>query len=190
MLRTNLSTRPFYNERAVHGILTIAAILVLLLTLFNVFEIVILSRKQSELGGKAAAAEARARELRAHAAQVRQGIDTRKLETISGAAREANTIIGQRLFSWTELLNQLETTLPENVRITSMRPRVEPDGIIIQLSVVARRAQEINQFLGNLENTRAFADMLSRNENLSEEGLEATVEGRYLPSAGSPKATR
>jgi Tfp pilus assembly protein PilN len=190
MLRTNLSTRPFYNERAVHGLLTMAGVLVLVLTLFNVFEIVVLTGKQSELGSKAAAAETRARELRAHAAQTRQGIDTKKLETISGAAREANTIIGQRLFSWTELLNELETTLPEEVRITSMHPRVEPEGIIIQLTVVARRAQDINQFLGNLEATHAFTDMLSRNEVLSEDGLQATVEGRYVPPAGSATGTR
>ena len=28
MLRTNLSTRPFYNERGVHGVLGVAALIV------------------------------------------------------------------------------------------------------------------------------------------------------------------
>src|SRR5204862_6663350 len=50
MLRTNLSTRPFYNERAVHALLTVAGLVVLVLTIFNLYEIVVLSREQSELG--------------------------------------------------------------------------------------------------------------------------------------------
>ena len=193
MLRTNLSTRPFYNERGVHMLLALIGLLVLALTLFNLFEVVVLTKKQSELGGNAAAAEARARELRAHAAQVRQGIDTKRLDAISGEAREANAIIGQRLFSWTELLNQLETTLPDDVRITSMHPRVEADGAItMQLNVTSRRSDDINQFLGNLEGMGAFADMLTRDEVPDEDGLlHATVEGRYLPSSTSaPKEGR
>ena len=35
MLRTNLSTRPFYNERAVHLLLALAAVIVLALTAFR-----------------------------------------------------------------------------------------------------------------------------------------------------------
>ena len=36
MLRTNLSTRPFYNERAVHVGIVVAALLVLAITALNV----------------------------------------------------------------------------------------------------------------------------------------------------------
>jgi Tfp pilus assembly protein PilN len=184
MLRTNLSTRPFYNERAVHALLTVAGGLVLLLTIFNVYEIAVLSKEQSDLGNRASVSETRARELRAHATQIRQGLDPKQLDAISGEAREANFIIGQRLFSWTELLNRLETTLPEEVRITAMRPRVESDGsITIQMNINGRRFEEINRFLENLEATGAFSDMLPRDEITTEEGLhQATIEGHYLPS--------
>jgi Tfp pilus assembly protein PilN len=190
MLRTNLSTRPFYNERAVHALLTIAGLVVLVLTIFNLYEIVVLSREQSELGSRASVSETRARELRAHAAQIRQGLDPKQLDAIFGEAREANAIIGQRLFSWTELLNRLETTLPEEVRITAMRPRVENDGsITIQMNITGRRFEDINRFLENLEGTGAFTDMLPRDEITTEDGLhQATIEGHYLPSAGPAPA--
>jgi Tfp pilus assembly protein PilN len=186
MLRTNLSTRPFYNERAVHALLTVAGLLVLVLTIFNVYEIVVLSKEQSDLGSRASVSETRARELRAHATQLRQGLDPKQLDTISGEAREANAIIGQRLFSWTELLNRLETTLPEEVRITAMRPRVESDSsITIQMNITGRRFEDINRFLENLEATGAFTDMLPRDEITNEDGLhQATIEGHYLPSGG------
>lgn len=190
MLRTNLSTRPFYNERAVHALLAAAGTLVVALTVFNVIEIVVLSGRQSQLSASAASATTRARELRAHALQVRQGINAKQLEAIAGAAREANAIIGQRLFSWTDLLNRLETTLPDDVRITSMRPRVERDGTVtIQLAVVGRRVADLEQFMHSLEATGAFADVFSLEDTTTEEGqTQALVEGRYLPPAGRAPA--
>ena len=40
MLRTNLSTRPFYNERAVQMALVAAAVLILAVTAFNAIELI------------------------------------------------------------------------------------------------------------------------------------------------------
>src|SRR5262249_51448469 len=44
MLRTNLSTRPFYNERAVHVVLALIGGLVLALTLVNINKVIGLSK--------------------------------------------------------------------------------------------------------------------------------------------------
>ena len=41
---------------------------------------------------------------------------------VTAAAKEANDLIEQRTFSWTELFNHLEATLPENVMLTAVRP--------------------------------------------------------------------
>jgi len=183
MLRTNLSTRPFYNERAIHASLMVAAIVVLLLTVFNVTQIVVLTRRQNELGARAAAAEREAQEFRADALKIRQGLDPKQMQTIAGAAREANALIDRRLFSWTNLLNHLETTLPDDVRIASIRPKIDRDGTInVALSIVGRRVQDIDQFMENLEATGAFADVLSLDENVNEDGtLQAVIGGRYVP---------
>ena len=43
MLRTNLSTRPFYNQRAVHLLLALAGVVVVVLTAFNAIRIIALS---------------------------------------------------------------------------------------------------------------------------------------------------
>jgi len=181
MLRTNLSTRPFYNERGVHGLLGLTAVIVVALTIFNLTQIALLYRRQSELSRQTAAAETRARELRAGAARTRQALNTKQLDATSKAAREANAIIGQRLFSWTDLLNGLETTLPDDVRITALRPRVERDGsIIVQMTVAGRSVEDIDQFISNLEATAAFSDVLAPEDTTSDEGLvQATVQGKY-----------
>jgi hypothetical protein len=182
MLRTNLSTRPFYNERGVHAGLALAAIIVIVLTVFNLAQIVVLSRRQSDLNSRAATAEGRAQELRMHAGSVRRGINPKDLDAVSSAAHEANELIGLRLFSWTDLLNRLETTLPEDVRITSMRPVIDKDGkITIAMNVVGRRVEDIDRFMANLEGTGAFADVFSRDETSTEDGLlQTSIEARYL----------
>jgi Tfp pilus assembly protein PilN len=183
MLRTNLSTKPFYNERGIHAALAIVVLIVIALTVFNVTQIVSLSHAQSALDSRAAAAENQARQFRSHAASVRQGINPKQIDAISDAAREANVLIGQRLFSWTDLLNRLETTLPDEVRITAMRPRVEKDGsVTVSLGVVGRRVEDINQFMGSLESNGSFADVFDQEESATEDGLRlATIQARYLP---------
>ena len=184
MLRTNLSTRPFYNERAVHGVLGVTALIVVALTIFNLTQIVLLTRRQSSLSSQASAAETRAAELRAHAARTRQAVNAKQLEAISGAAREANTIIGQRLFSWTDLLNRLENTLPDNVRITALRPSVARDGTItVTMTVDAQSVDDIEQFMANLEETTAFSDVYPLDDEPAEDGgVRASLEGKYAPA--------
>jgi Tfp pilus assembly protein PilN len=184
MLRTNLSTRPFYNERGVHAVLLVAAVVVAALTLFSVTQIVLLTRRQTSLGREAAAAETRAAELRAHAAQMRAGVNARQLEEISGAAREANAIIGQRLFSWTGLLTTFEKTLPDNVRITSLRPNVDRDGTItVTITVNAQSVDDIEQFMANLEATKAFSDVYPLDDEPADGGgVRASLEGKYVPA--------
>ena len=68
MLRTNLATRPFYNERLVHWLLGAAALLVVLFTAFNVSEFLRLSGRQGGLEADIARDEATARTMTARAA--------------------------------------------------------------------------------------------------------------------------
>lgn len=181
MLRTNLATRPFYNERGVHGLLGLAALVLAALTIFNIAQIVLLSQRRVALGEQIAAADSRTQQLRARAAEARQATDPKQIAQISSEAREANAIINQRLFSWTDLLNRLETTLPDGVRITLLRPGVEQDGsVTVQMTVTARRIEDIEDFMARLERTTAFSGVYPRDDIPTDDGLvQATLEGKY-----------
>lgn len=183
MLRTNLSTKPFYNERLLHLVLGLVGAMAIALTIFNVTQIAGLSRQQADLTNRAMAAERQAQDLRAQAAAVRRGLNPAELRAVAAAAGEANLLINRRLFSWTDLLNRLETTLPDAVRITAMRPDIDRNGTItIYMTVVGRRVEDIDQFMESLEATSAFADVLSREEISRDDGLrQASIEGRYTP---------
>lgn len=190
MIHTNLSTRPFYNERAVWVWLSALALVVASATVFNVTRLLQYSRSDTELASQAARDETRTTELRTAAAALRAGVDSTQVEAASLEARLANDLIDRRTFSWTELFNRFETTLPDEVRITSVRPRVEDDRrIILAITVLARSVDDVDQFFQRLDETGAFDGLLSREERVNEQGqLEASLETMYVPKPAAPSA--
>jgi Tfp pilus assembly protein PilN len=190
MIRTNLATRPFYNERAVRLTLVVLGILALAATVFNVTRVIQLSRRDTQLVMQSARDEARAADLGTSAALLRGTIDTKALERASADARQANELIDRRTFSWTELFNRLETTLPDDVRITAIQPRLDPKrGIVLTLMVLAKGVDDVNQFMENLEATGAFADLIAHENHFDEQGqLAAALDTAYRPMAAPSSA--
>lgn len=185
MISTNLSTRPFYNERLVHTLLGIVAVAVLAVSALNAWTIVSLSGKDGEQNAQAARAEKKTEEARRAADRIRRSIDPAQLKAVTADAVEANRLIEERTFSWTQLLSDFEKTLPADVRITAVTPKIERDGSMsIQVGIVARRAEDVNDFVEKLESQAGFADVVPRQEAVNNEGLrEIVLAGRYVGNA-------
>ncbi|MGH9143435.1 MAG: PilN domain-containing protein [Vicinamibacterales bacterium] len=192
MIRTNLSTRPFYNERIVRLWLLAIALGVLAATAFNVSRVLRYSRSDTRLATQASSDEARAGDLRRQAARLRASVDPRQVDFAAADAKQANDLIDRRTFSWTELFNRFETTLPDDVRIAAVKPRVDPDrGILLTINVSAKSVDDVNAFIENLEKTGAFANIRPADERTDEAGLLASVlEAVYVPSVGKPASGR
>jgi len=187
MIRTNLSTRPFYNVRAVQVALAAVVLIVLAVTVFNVAQIIRLSASQRTLGAQAQAAEQEAARLRAEAAQIRRRIDPKELEIVALAAREANAIIDQRTFSWTDLFSHLEATLPADVRATEITPR--PATSLVGIRVQARSVEDLGEFIDGLEKTGAFHDVLPKSEvTMENDVIEADIDARYTQPRDAAEA--
>jgi type IV pilus assembly protein PilN len=186
MLRANLATRPFYNERAVQFVLGAVALLVLAVSAFNAFELIRLTKSQQTLGAHAVDAEREAARLRSEAATIRGQINAKELDVVANAAREANSIIDQRAFSWSDLFDQLEHTLPDDVRITAVEPTLSPQGqFIVNIAVQARRSEDLDAFIEALEKTGSFRDVITPAEETNEQGLlVAAIRGTYIRAGG------
>jgi hypothetical protein len=188
MLQTNLSTRPFYNERLVRSVLAGFGLIAIGLTLFNIYDIMRLQSESRDSRDTITRNDAQARELRQRAQNIRRSIDRVKLDAVQTAAREANALIDRRTFSWTELLNYFGTTLPPDVRIAGVRPQVDNDGRrLVQISVLSRRVEDLEEFMDALEKTGAFSGVLPRTEQPDEGGtLRTELQAYYTPvAAGS-----
>jgi len=171
VLRTNLSTRPFYNERAIQLLLALAALLVVILTAFNAIRIFSLSRQNTELSSLVNRDRQEAQRLTRDAQRIRAGINVEELQATADAAGVANALIDQRTFSWTEFFNRIEETLPPDVMLTSVQPSFGREATIIQMSVLGRQIEDIDEFMEKLEATGAFHDVLPTQEDTTDEGL-------------------
>jgi Tfp pilus assembly protein PilN len=191
MIRTNLSTRPFYNLRAVSMWIGGLALVVAVATIFNVVRVVEYSRDDTALATQASSDEARAGDLRANAARLRASVDPKQIAFASTEASAANELIDRRTFSWTALFNRFETTLPDDVRITSVRPKLDPKrGIVLTMSVVARNVEDVDTFMQNLEGTGAFRELNPTEDRSDEDNLiTAIIEAVYKPQPGEPAAS-
>jgi Tfp pilus assembly protein PilN len=188
VIRSNLSTRPFYNERVVNLWLLVLALVVAAATLLNVSRVRSASGSNTELTAQASENETRAAELRRSATQLRASLDAHQVEAASTDAREANNLIDRRTFSWTALFNRFETTLPSDVRITGVRPTLDRDRRIkLTVTVLAKSVPDITEFMASLDETGAFQDLFSREERPNEDNqIESVLEMIYVPEHAHP----
>jgi Tfp pilus assembly protein PilN len=189
VLRTNLSTRPFYNERAVHVLLAVVAAVVVAITAWQVQRIVSLSRQKTDLNAAIGRDRNEAANLRQQASNVRRGVNQQDLKVIASEAKEANQLIAQRTFSWTALFNQLEATLPPEVMLVSIRPDIRDGKTNIAMEIQGRRTEDIVDFFDRLEKTGQFHDVLWSQESVADEGLHrVSMTAVYVPPAGGGRS--
>jgi Tfp pilus assembly protein PilN len=188
VLRANLATRPFYNERAAHVVIGVAAALVFAITLFNAIRIVTLSRHNTELSSRIAVEHAEAERLTADAARIRKTVNNDELEQVVGAAQEANSLIDQRTFSWTEFFNRIESTLPGDVMLTAVRPSIKSGVTEVAILVLAKRFEDVEEFSDRLEATGSFDQVNVATSDRTESGLFRAVIESVYSGAGADSA--
>ncbi len=189
MLRGNLATRPFYNERVVALLLGLLAVVAVVLTLTNATRLMQLSSRRSALRAQTSADADAAARLRQNAVSVQSSVDASTLNALAGSAREANGLIDARTFSWTTFFSYIEDTIPMGVRLTAVSPEIEKGNITVTMLVMGRRVEDVATFMTALENTGAFYDARPTVADRTDDGLErVTVIVGYLPVAKDASA--
>lgn len=183
MLGTNLSTRPFYNARAVRAVLGVLAVLVALATVYNVVTGVRLLRRTSQLGAEASRADGERAAAAQRAAQARAGLARQDVEGVLKAARQVSALVDLRTFSWTELFNDLERTLPADVMLVAVQPQSGRGGMTVALQVLGKSVESLDAFMQRLETTGRFRRVYSQTESQLEDGTyDATISAEYAPA--------
>jgi hypothetical protein len=189
MLRTNLASKPFYNDRGIRLGIVAGVLIVAALTTFNGLQILTLNRRSGELTAREQAARVATAQFREKARITTTALDRKEIDAVQAFAREANKLIDRRAFSWTDLFNRFEETLPPDVRIAAVQPQIDDDGVmLVAVTALARRTEDLHAFLDQLEATGAFREVIARSQSTTEEGLLlAIIQGYYGPT--SPEAT-
>lgn len=187
MLRGNLATRPFYNEGAVYMVLGIMAVAGLVVLGNGVGRVLDLSQRSTALASVAEETEQEEANLTARTVELQRGVSPQSLEEMEVAAREAKLLIEQRVFSWTEFFNRIETTLPPDVMLTEVRPDIESGSVGVTMGVMGRDLDAISAFILALEGSGAFNEVLNVASDLTDDGMyRALLSGQYMSGTTVP----
>jgi hypothetical protein len=191
MLRGNLATRPFYNQRLVTLVLLLVAVAVAALTVFNVREFRALSAKRGELNARIVHDRTEADRIAAANARLRQEVDLASLHRLAADTAEANGLIDERTFSWTSFFAVVQDALPYDVRLQAVTPRIEKGRILIRLVAYAKSEADLYEFIRRLQATKRFRDGSITDQQLQDDGVTwvAVLQGQYLPVESALPAT-
>ena len=191
MLRGNLASRPFYNERLVNILLIAGAVIAVALAVFNTTRIIEYFGESSRRTVGQRAAEAETAQLQVATERERKLVDRNALVLLGFETQEANALIEGRLFSWTVFFGLVEKTLPLDVRVLSVAPRVEKGSLYIDMSVNAKRRDDLAAFFDALQNTGSFYEVNAGEQSRNDDGsYNAELSSGYVaPAARTVKAT-
>ena len=177
----NLATRPFYNERAVHLFVGLIAALGIAFFVAGGFKMARLARDRTETMFRVEQADLVRAELISRTEQAIGKSTPDALDALNVDVQEVSELIDRRVFSWTAFFNLLEESLPEDVRVTELRPDIADGAVSVSIGVLGRDLATISAFVQSLERSGDFRDVLTRQAELSDQGIyRATVQGRYL----------
>ncbi len=184
----NFARKPFENERLPRLVFTLAAALVLGITLVHGFFLArYLVREQEALDIKVV--ELREALATTDATISRTEASLARQQTALGDERTLflTRIYRHKSFSWTGLFNELEEITPAAVRITSIAPVEEDGGITVTLSLVGRTLANVLEMVSALEASSFFANVFPLDEvdlaelgTGGESGIAATLQLRYV----------
>lgn len=189
MLRGNLSTRPFYNESVVNGLLLVATVAGLAMAVYSGSRILDLGGQRAKRVATLQTSKTDAQRIRLEADREKQSVNVSTYLLLAGATFEANTLIDERTFSWTTFFGQIEKTIPYDVRLIAVSPRVEHGVIIITMTVNSKQPDDLQKFIDGLTETGSFYDVLGTQVDFIEDSTQnATVVASYVaPSAKAAK---
>ena len=189
MLKLNLATRPFYNERVIDSVLLLLGIVALVLMVAGGRTVFQLSNTYTDVVRMAELSETQVGTVTQEMVALNQSVSEDELEALRLSAAEANRLIDQRVFSWTELFNIIEQTLPNRVMLTGLRPIRNSGSMTLTIGVIGERITDIEQFIEDLEATGSVGNVLASQEQRTEDGMySAQLIGEFRGnSSGSDR---
>jgi Tfp pilus assembly protein PilN len=185
----NLSSRPFRNRVLPWTVTTI-------ITAFSIVSLLFIAKWTFETNAKAQTA---ARDV----AELHSQIDglNKRAEDIKAALppeqqralKSAHALVNRKQFSWSRLFADLESALPQDVRVTRIAVKEigtqgDRPSVNLDLIVASKNPAVVTQMIEDMERQGIFhAELISQNLQRGKEvgGAEYEMNVHYLPRAGA-----
>ncbi len=163
-LELNLASRPYRNDAPIVAGLVALAVLAVAMTAHNAYTWFTADAQQAALLERLAGHRSEMARMKAEEQRLRKELAAVDAEVLGAQVQFVSSVLAQRNFSWTSLLNSLEDVLPWNVKLISIRPGFEGTGRVrIVLRGMARDLGAFLSFQDVLERSAAFSDVTPGN---------------------------
>lgn len=167
----NFARRPFRDERPVFLAAGAGLLLSAVLGVANVRQYSAFHHEMQGTTRQIEYLEARRNRAARGAEQVRAALASYSVSSLAEESRGLLRVVAERRFSWTALLARLERTLPAEVRVARMTPRVDASGqVFLALGLVGKSPESVVRTIAALSRDRAFGVVELRSEATPEQG--------------------
>ena len=183
-LSINLASRPFYNTRLYLAAFGTSVALLLIMTILNLLTLVQGQAAWKHFGDDQAGLQSKLRSLDHDVMTLQRELQRRDLTEVSAQSKFANIAIVNRMFSWTLMFNRLEQIMPPTVKLRSIRPSVDEDGIHFRVIGTSKDSSAFADFEEALLAAPLFSEVYPQSEGVaaSGKGIDFSLSFRYLAS--------
>jgi hypothetical protein len=181
-LHLNLASRPYRDYRPVYAVVVAMSLITAFLMLNNVETYYRYTRDTHSTRTKIASIEAQTRQEHVREQSVQQRIKGLDLRRLGAQTKFVNAKLSERAFSWSTLLDELESVLVDDVRLVSVAPSFGDSGIQLSLDFVSKSADGMIKTINRMNADPQFRHPFPSSQSALEGGgysFKLTVQ--YLP---------
>lgn len=183
-IHLNLASRPYRDYRPVYAVVVAMSLLAAFLMLNNVDTYFRYIRETQTTRAKTTQVEAEALRERERADAAQHRIRNLDLARLDRQTRFINAKLAERAFSWSILLDELESVVADDVRLVTVAPRFVDDGTInLSMSFQAKTGDGMLTTIRRMQNDPQFRNPFPSVESQVEGGYEFQLNAIYLPPA-------
>lgn len=183
-LHLNLASRPFRDYRPVYAAVVLMALLTAFLALNNVDTFLRYRTETRTTRANIARLEGQIADEQRRTDALNQRLRGVDVKLLTSQTAFANAQLAERAFSWSELLDRLERVLPDDVRLQSVTPAFNKDGLVhLSMTCVGKTGDSLVATINNLNGDERFANAFPTNEeHSSSPEYRFTLGADYKPS--------
>ncbi|MFP5245741.1 MAG: hypothetical protein ACLGH0_03520, partial [Thermoanaerobaculia bacterium] len=188
-IHLNLASRPYRDYRPVYAAVVVMSLLTAFLMLNNIETYYRYTRETKTTRAKIADLELQAQKERDRDQAVQQQMKNLDLARLDVQTKFINAKLGERAFSWSTLLDELESILIDDVRLISVAPAFDKEGNIkLTMQFESKSADGMVTTINRMNNDPQFHDPFPTSDLVSDQGIYMfSLIADYLPP--SPDAT-
>jgi hypothetical protein len=186
-IHLNLAARPYRDYRPVYAVVVLLSLLTAFLMLNNIetYYRYVHETKSTRAEIERVEEQTQLEKQKHESARGRlQGLDLTRLDD---QTRFINAKLAERAFSWSRLLDELESILADDVRLISITPGFNEENRAVRLDLhfQAKSADGMITTINRMNLDPQFADAFPTTETQDENGIYTFVlSAQYQPQAG------